>query len=348
MARLALALSLTVALGTVVSTASAGSSGTADTACGSTPAMWNAPNGALVRTRGAGPVRDVIDGIGESGAHVIISHGTIGWASQASMYTPGTTGWPDYCSTPMQPSQLQYGFPGPEQINLGAMYTYIYRNGANEYARFKVGDSPCTTEAIANWLWSSSPYYGVQSIKESGNYFYRFSNNGGPVNYSLFQFRNVEGVPYSGTSTNNGMVCSSFAAWAQYRATGVQVSYYRYSASQKVNAINRLLSGVESSCSSGLGFWSGIGAAITCFEGICDDAARQVTNCMTASRCNTDDDGIYRSVRDNGTIYSDAISPDRMAGMSGHINNHDESKWAVGSDTDIAWNSPGSVYGCWF
>jgi len=343
MARLALALSVTVALGTLASSALAGSSGTADVSCGCTSASWNAPTGALVRSRGTGPVRDVINGIGESATHVIVSNG-LSWATHASMFSPGTNGWPTYCSTPLKANELQNGFPGLEQINMGAMYTYTYGNGANEYFRYQVdtlGSGYCRQQSVAQWLWNSVPYTTLWN----GSYYFYKLNNGANINYSLYQFRDVEGVPTGGYSWNNGMVCSSSAAWAQYKAVGIGVTPYYYSQSQKVNAINALYNGVESSCNSGLGFWGGVGAAITCFEGICDDAARQVANCMSRAACDTDDDG-WQTVRDNTGYTVRAISPDRMAGLSGHTNTG--SVWAGSSDFAVSWNSPGQVCGCWF
>ena len=37
--------------------------------CGSTAAGWNAPNGAVVFDRGPGPIRDVLDAVGEYRTH---------------------------------------------------------------------------------------------------------------------------------------------------------------------------------------------------------------------------------------------------------------------------------------
>src|SRR5687767_4113651 len=94
----------TAALCSVSLGALAGSSDTSDKACGSTPAGWNAPNGALVLNRGGnGPITAVLDAVGEYRTHSMISHGPGGQVTHETMHSPGTTGWPTYCSTPLKP-----------------------------------------------------------------------------------------------------------------------------------------------------------------------------------------------------------------------------------------------------
>ena len=59
--------------------------------CGSTAAGWNAPNGAVVFNRGPGPIRSVMDAIGEYRTHSMLSHGPGGSVSHATLATPSQT-----------------------------------------------------------------------------------------------------------------------------------------------------------------------------------------------------------------------------------------------------------------
>src|SRR4051794_10869105 len=47
----------------------------ADHECGMTTADWNVPNGGVVFNRGDGPIRNVVDAIGEYRTHSMLSHG---------------------------------------------------------------------------------------------------------------------------------------------------------------------------------------------------------------------------------------------------------------------------------
>src|SRR5262245_12409723 len=97
----------------------AGSSGTADIACGSSSTYWNAPNGALVFNRGAGPLREVITSVGESRTHAMISNASVKYVTHATARTPGRPGWPTYCDTPLVSDELLRGRHGATQIDQG-------------------------------------------------------------------------------------------------------------------------------------------------------------------------------------------------------------------------------------
>src|SRR5262245_35536417 len=105
------------------SKAHGGATGSADVSCGWSSTYWNAPNGAAVFNRGAGPIKDVISAVGESRSHSMISNASVKYVTHAAAKTPGRPGWPDYCSTPLEPGDLQNGWAGAEQINQGAIYT---------------------------------------------------------------------------------------------------------------------------------------------------------------------------------------------------------------------------------
>src|SRR5262249_40000528 len=60
--------------------AHAGGSDTSSIACGSSSSGWSAPKGSLVSNYGAGPVKAVLQALGETRTHQILSHGPGGWA----------------------------------------------------------------------------------------------------------------------------------------------------------------------------------------------------------------------------------------------------------------------------
>lgn len=333
--------------------ASAGSSDTSDIACGSSPAGWNAPNGALVLNRGAGPVRAVIDSIGEYRTHSMLSHGPGGWVTHETMHSPGQNGWPTYCSTPLRASELKSGFPGASQTHQGGIYTFLYAGGHMDWIGFQRtvdanGQADGRGATIANYMWNQVPYTWATSKKDGGQGFYRlYGPNGALLNYVLYQYRDSEAVGEGGVGWNNGMVCSTLIAHAASRAGVGNVSAHIYDHNALVNAGNSLYNSVEDECSDGLGFWGGVGAAITCFEGICDDAARQVRNCMVSGVCDSDSSSHWSNVANNGATVARSISPDRIGGYSFH-GQSSGSPWAAAPTETIQWNSGGSVYGCWF
>ncbi|MGZ3424099.1 MAG: hypothetical protein ACXVEE_39930 [Polyangiales bacterium] len=351
-ARTPIALSALASVLFFAAAAQAGGSGTADVSCGSAPAGWNAPNGALVTNRGPGPVRAVIDSIGEYRTHTMMSHGPGGWVTHETMHSPGQTSWPTYCSTPLRPDELKSGFPGASQIEQGALYTFMYSNGGAEFLGFQRsrdgnGLPDARGEQVAGWLWNSMPYTWTASQKNSSYGFYRlYGSNGALLNYVLYQYRDLGSVNTGGVGWNNGMVCSTLVAYAQNKAGLGTVASYTYDHTKLVNAGGSLYNSVEDECNQGLGFWGGIGAAITCFEGICDDAARQVRNCMVSGVCDSDSSSYWDNVRNNTATVAVSISPDRMGGWSGHGGSG--SVWANSTNETVQWNSGGNLYGCWF
>jgi hypothetical protein len=334
----------------------AGSSGTSDVACGSTAAGWNAPNGALVLSRGGGggPVAAVLDAVGEYRTHSMFSHGPGGDVTHETMYTPGTNGWPTYCSTPVKAGELTTGFPGATRINQGAIYQFLYGGGGVQYLAYQRSRTSAgynnNGEVVSNWLLNSMPTVAVTSKQNSGQSLLRYKGpNGYPLNYVLYQYRDLESVHYGGAGWNNGMVCSTMLAHAQYRAGLGVVDAYTYNHSKLQIAGNALYSSVENECNSGLGFWGGVGSSITCFENICDDAGRQVRNCMAAGRCDTDDGRVWSNIYNDSATVARSISPDRLGGWSGHpYTGTGVSVWAYDTSNTIQWNSGGNVYGCWF
>lgn len=364
----------------------AGGSATADVACGSSSAKSNIPNGAVFLSRADGPVQAVLDATNEYRTHSGISHGN-GWYTHSTTYTPGTTGWPTYCSTPAEPGELQNGYPGASQINDGGLYRFYYQpdttqpgsgaigttSGAHAVTAFWYQRTATNNQGLdtANWLWNTAYYAAVSSRQDGGASFYRVGFTGVTpyTQYSLYQYRDYQGINAGTVPWNYGNVCSTELAYAQQQAGKGTVNNTRYGEgtnnyphARVVAGLNALYNSVENQCSTSTGFWTDFGAAITCFEGICDDAARQVTNCFADGingHCYNDSNR-WSQVRDNawpgGPVdasgYSTArsISPDNVGGWSGwgYGTAAPYSVWSWDGSQQVYWNSAGAVYGCFF
>lgn len=314
--------------------------------CGSTSAGWNAPNGAAVFNRGAGPIRSVMDAIGEYRTHSMLSHGPGGNVSHATMATPTQTSWPGVCAKPIDGNKLQYGYPGLEQINQGAIYSYFYADGSTEWAGWQQGD-PAQAALIGDSIWYNHPYVSDVSLVDSSQYVDRPIRNGYRVNYSLFQYRDLQAsnkIP--GDAANNGIVCSTFLAYAHnYAGRGV-VSPYTYSHAQIANAANQLYTGVYNQCKSSLGWFIGSALVVACpTYNVCGNAGNQVANCMSTNLCDSSDGRYWQSVRDDANATSTSISPDRIGGWGVHPLNN--TIWGPDYSHQLQWNSGGNVYGCW-
>lgn len=335
--------------------ARAGSSPTSDVACGSAPAGWNVPKGGLVLNRAPGPVRAVLDSMGEYRTHSMISHGPGGQVTHGTMHSPGTTGWPTYCSTPLRIDELRDGYPGVSRINQGAIYEFLYGGGSLEFLAYQMSRTSAGFDtngaAVADWIVAGMPAVTVTSLQNGGQTFQRLVGpNGALINYVLYQYRDIQNVDTGGVGWNNGMVCSTFLAHANYRAGFGQVYPYTYSHAQMVTAGGALYTSVQDECSTNLGFWTGLGAAITCLKSsICPEAGRQVRNCMAAGRCDTSSSSVWDAVANDAGTVARSISPDRLGGWSGHpYTGPGVSVWAYDISNTVQWNSGGSVYGCWF
>jgi hypothetical protein len=293
----------------------------------------------------------------------MLAHGN-GWVTHATMFSPTTTSWPTYCSSPLDANELRDGYPGASLVQPGAIYAFLYGGGSSvEHIGYQrsCNSDRCPNDDgsdIANWLWNSSPYEWVVSREDPGQGLYRLLMGTPPraTNYSLFQYRAIEDLNFGSVAWNNGAVCSTFLAYAQYMADKRPVTAYTYPHDAILSAMNGLMGAVESDCRDGIGFWKNIAVNITCLENICDDAARQVANCMAVGRCDTDDDGssnTFASVRDDPSSTAISISPDRLGGWSGHpwdgySDGSGVSVWAADTQQALQWNSAGNVYGCWY
>ncbi|HYW87020.1 MAG TPA: hypothetical protein VFB50_04575 [Chloroflexota bacterium] len=363
-------------------------SATNQPACGTVSAAWNVPNGGIAFNRSDGPVKSVIDAIGEYRTHGIISNGTTNYVSHCTMHSPGQTGWPTYCSTPAEPGDLDPGFPGASQVNMGAIYSMLFCSSAGstdctsyagssstvgtnlEFFAYQNGSVtpgyPNDAANIANWLWNAPYYEWWTSQKNSIQGFWRLRKqyDNMLIPYELHQFMAIESSYLNGYSYHDGMHSESFPAYAQYAwahtsamvsASGANyaVSPFTLDNGSTSTAANALYNSVYNECSNSLGFWAGVGAGITCidFNGICDEAADQVVNCMATGNCGTSDHGVWTGLV-NGGATATSISPDSLGGWSGHTwsgyPTSGASVWGYDINQTPQWNSGGSVYGCFF
>lgn len=318
----------------------------ADTECGSAPASWNAPNGAVVFNRGPGPIRDVLDAVGEYRTHSMLSHGPGASVSHATMKTPGQTSWPTICTLPVNPQDLREGYPGLQQVNQGGIYTYMYTGFGTEWAGWQRGNADAAA-AIGDSIWYNHPFRTELSRADGNQYIDRPLRDERPVGYSLFQYRTLESVHYiPGGATNNGMVCSTFLAYAHNYAGRGFVSAYTYPHHQIANASNSLYTGVFNTCRESLGWFTGVVLTVVCpFNNVCGNAGSQITNCMSANRCDDSNGNIWRGVRDDPAATATSISPDRIGGWGVHPYNL--TTWGPDYTHQLQWNSGGNVYGCW-
>src|SRR5262249_10057344 len=158
------------------------------------------------------------------------------------MKTPDQNSWPAVCTLPARPDQLRDGYPGVEQVNLGAIYADI--GGA--LTRYKYGD-PAVMTNIANWAISSpgvvDPARGDQWLGGQG--IQHKLRNGIRIHYSLYQYKNIDQTHLIPSYSTNGMVCSTFMAYAHaYGGAGI-VPPREYGHPQIALAANRLAGAVN-------------------------------------------------------------------------------------------------------
>jgi hypothetical protein len=318
------------------------------------------PTGAVAFSRGAGPVRDTLSAVGEYRSHTMMSHAPGGWVTHASMKQPGQNGWPYACRVPLDQNTLQNGYPGASQVTQGAIYTYIYSNGTNEalYYQQGNGDGQNRGTTVANWLWSTMPYTAVNT---SSGTIYRLGTAQGLTNYSLYQFRTLQGRNSDGQPWNNGIVCSTLLAYAQNQSGNGMVNDFGYNPTQVTNGLNALRNSVHDQCSATDGFWSWLGSvaqAVACVGAdVCGHAGDEVTNCMANGQCGaTSSDWLgfdhvdpnWQQVA-NGSTSTDSISPDAIGGWNGHPwgSTAPNPVWSYDGNEMPQWNSGGNVYSCW-
>jgi hypothetical protein len=343
----------------------------ADVVCGRAPASTNIPQGAIGLSAMDGPVSAVLEGAGETRTHSFIVHAN-GWVTHSTRQEPAQAS--DYCQHPIDPNGLQYGYPGAEQIDQGALYAYYYGPAGPSagdsaaaagvrafYYQNGNGDGNNRGAAVAAWLWSSAPY---QSVCHGPDCFYRVGFAGMPTPlsvYSLYQYRNMEGINEGNVPSIQGNVCSTYIAYAQYMSGQGAISNLNdYDHEAVARALGNLWSSVNDSCESSLGFWKNHFGGLSCTHftssfpfvsvdlDLCDQAADQVANCFSTGVCDSGSDSPWTAVRDDPASTATSISPDALGGW-GHPSGAAAPYpvWSYDGNNSVYWNSGGSVYGCW-
>lgn len=322
--------------------------------CGSSPADWNVPNGSLVFLRSDGPIAAMIKAAGEYRTHVEVAHVIAGqdgslqrWLSHAMMKAPGYN-----LITPFViPADLIAGYPGAEQVGMGAAYT-LHQNA--EFQRYQTGGTGGLT--VASWLWTGTQYY--QECNGSDCY-YRIktcASGSCPIRYGLYPFRNSGGVE-NGTSAdgtlsswNDATHCAGLVTWAVKQAGQPVIQPYTYSHSKLSSALYTMYQTLKTSCSEQAGYYGYMGSFLNTLFGICNSVANQVTNCLVSGpsyNCADTHKSIWEGVAINTSTTARSTSPDRLGGWSGHPWDGTTGPWAPFSDVVVQWNQGGSKYGCW-
>src|SRR5262249_26560999 len=160
------------------------------------------PGGASgCQTNAAGPVSTILQAAGETRTHSMLVHGN-GYVTHAAMRTPAEVA-SFSCDSPIDPGQLQDGYPGMEQINMGALYAFTYGPvgpGAGSVATTSTvvdffyqggnGDGLNRGQTAADWVWNNLPYWYLGN----GTYQVGFVGQGAPASYLLYQYKDMQGV----------------------------------------------------------------------------------------------------------------------------------------------------------
>ncbi len=363
-------------------------------ACGSSPAGANMPNGAIFLSQGSGPIMATLAGVGESRSHSGLAHGN-GWYTHSTAFEPRIRDWDDSecscglagdycCQGPLKGFELQNGYPGSSQITAGALYTFYYHPQNGVAPNFLYQQRSLSTSyqvdtrgaAVADWLWNGSTYAWVSSRQNGGQGFWRVGFTGVTpyAQYSLYQYRDYENINNGAVTWNYGNVCSTILAYAQQQAGQGVVNNVRshhavpgvsnsYTHDYVVSGLDQLYNAVYQDCSDGNGFLESVGVFFSCLgeSDICDDAARQVSNCFADGRNGNcyNDGNRYQAIRNNqhpggpvdanGYAIARSISPDNIGGWSGwQAGTTAASVWSRDGNQAMSWNSGGSVYSCFF
>lgn len=340
------------------------------TACGSGPPNWNAPKGAVVSLSSSGPIRSIINALGEVRTHTILSHGN-GWASHATTAQPSLSGG---CAwNPILPSELARGYPGYSVVNLGAMYTFV--NGATflnyqiPTEQYSVSDFQ-GAEGVADFVWDWAPQGDWRAAWQwTGSYYLlgeiwpgeRFQG----LPYEFNQYMNSLGRLDGNTANGPGVVCTtaigfSYAKWRTFVNPSFprpNIPRHNYSKQQTVNAGNALWNAINTMCLNGLS-WSerNMDWLANCNSTAqCQQAAWQTLNCFfdgpnVYGACDGQSTSNWNTYVNDGSPQNDyganSLSPDGLLGWSGLPTN--DSLWAPYVDHPVQWSGSGNVYGCWF
>jgi hypothetical protein len=247
---------------------------------------WNVPNGGLVVNRSGGVVRTIMDAINEWSTHSALSHGTssTSWISQATGKQPRTQ---QYCSVPLNPTDLTNTGPGASQTTVGGAYVdYFgdtevtsqigtrftsgstfngvegmewysgnnpdddvgyYQGHANPWQDFPGGSN--RGGQIADFLWNWPNYQTFATATGANNIYRLEADDGQFLRYAFNQYMNMGTVHLGNANGNQGAVCSTLHAWASWKAgQGGVLPFANYTHAEVVAGINALWGKIKNQC----------------------------------------------------------------------------------------------------
>jgi hypothetical protein len=247
---------------------SVSASASASTVCGSTNAGWNAPAGAAVFEIAPGNIGDVLRALGEQRSHSMLSHGPDTWVTHATSITPPVV---QDCDNPVSKSFMGAATPGLATVNQGAIYTFLYGDGAPPYKANGQDELYYQNAANSNsgwnnllatqWLmsdewgdvfsWNPMNVYGQTVWGINFQY-----NNGsvqspslfpaGQIYYGWYQYMQVGSTPNgyppaqtggAGLNKGYGVTCSSSLAMQQHDALWSQPNYRGFRVGRSAHAV---------------------------------------------------------------------------------------------------------------
>jgi hypothetical protein len=344
-----------------------------DIDCGYATGTWNAPRGALVlnRSSSAGPVKAVIDGIGEYWTHSAVSHGADAsattWASMSTMTLPRS--YPDgdsSCNHPVEPHDLADGWPGGRTNTSGGQWTYYYSDG--NYGHGQESVQYILPGTGYRYNYGSSGYassYGTDADVVGCFTDWEKNSMAGcsgkcqiPFGYSVYAYSWNQLGSSGTTQAGYGTMCSGLQARSYYWATKPgstsyctpnAVSNYTYANAKVWTASTALYNNVNSGSMS---FWESLGSFFACWfdTNLLDEAGDQVVNCFAYNQgtsCTKADHDWYNNHVNYQTATS--VSPDRLVGRGTHLNDaNNNSPWKGYGANTVYFNQGGRVHGCWF
>lgn len=339
--------------------------------CGTNPKRWNVPRGSAMFMQSEGPIRAVMQGIGEWRSHVVLSQGESS-VVHSTMLTPGQrdSGESGFCDAPVDVNALHHGYPGIQHLSVAAFQAYSKSATWTGYQNANYTEVPPgygTGMAVGHDMALVADDF--QRATDSPAGIDRRTVHGTPTPYYLNQYMNSDRAEWTYPTKENGLVCSTllahlqgkwassmtdFKAWTTGyppdRVVNRFIRPHQYTHDQTMSAGYQLYDSVKADCQNGTGFWDGVGSALWCafdFD-LCDDAAAQVRNCMAFGDCANGDVDPFdeQAARPDFAAYS--ISPDYLGGwVAGqNFSGPRQSVWAWDGSRVVQYDGE-SVYDCW-
>jgi hypothetical protein len=342
--------------------------------CGVIRAVWDVPAGAAVfyEFSSDDPIQQVIQGLEEQYAHVVLSLGDQGIAHATGQMAnhrkvDSIIDMSKACDYPLFENDLRYMAPGVEIVNFGAMLVSNLRYRLDEEGNYVLDENNVPVTAgkwressfgtqIARWVLDEADKITVtSSAGYPGATYKRLRRNGSVIPYGLYQYTNIETTHLGANSSAayNGMVCSTFMAWAHANAGAGVIDPYTYEHDELRNQLNEIHNEIQTQCVARMHEYGTSANWVDdrCFladRGVCTAAANQITNCfVTPTGCGLNSP-YWKNTRDDPNARPTSISPDRIGGYGRHAGVN--STWAgPGSGPELTpmWSAAGATYGCW-